>query len=117
MRGYWFNQNYGYLTAATTVKFNRKYIGIPFKQKFPGVSKKYNVFGKFKTNKQQVVNLVNQLYNVSGIFKYIIPPKYPLVNKQYNVSGKFKYEKDEQTMYLVNKQYNVSGKFKYIESE
>ena len=50
MRGYWFNQRYGYLTSAATVKFNRKYIGIPFKQQNPFICEKYNISGKINGN-------------------------------------------------------------------
>ena len=116
MRGYWFNQNYGYLTAATTVKFNRKYIGIPFKQKFPGLSKQYNIRGTFSDYKKQSATLLNEKYTITGMFRYIIPPQYPLLNAQYTFTGKFSDYK-KQSAPLLNTQYTIKGRFNTIESE
>ena len=103
MRGYWFNQNYGYLTAATTVKFNRKYIGIPFKQKFPGVSDKYNVFSKFNTLENNTC-LVTNKYKIVGSIKTL--DVLPIVTNKYSVTGKVNIKESNCT--LVTKKYRIT---------
>ena len=50
MRGYWFNQNYNNLINFVTVKFNRKYVGIPgYRNYVPLLNKQYTFTGSFNT--------------------------------------------------------------------
>ena len=68
MRGYWFNQNYNNLINFVTVKFNRKYVGIPGYRNY--------------------VPLLNKQYTFNGTFKEI-QLNIPLLNKQYKFNGSF----------------------------
>ena len=87
MHGYWFNQKYGYLTNADIIKFNRRYVGIPFKHDFPLLNKQYTLTGTFKEIELNTP-LLNKQYTFNGTFKEI-QLNIPLLNKQYKFNGSF----------------------------